>query len=60
MNTGTLVEGIVGSGGKTKFDGDSSPAKEFTLDGRKVKNGVLPANTVISGHCLTINGIEKF
>lgn len=45
MNTGTLVGGIVDRGRKTKLDGDSSSAKEFTLDGPKVKNGVLLANT---------------
>lgn len=33
MNTRTLEGGIIGRGGKTKFDGESSPAKEFTLDG---------------------------
>ena len=41
MHAGTLEGGIVGRGGETTFDDESSPAKEFPLDGPKVKNGAF-------------------
>lgn len=45
MNAGTPEGGIVGRGGKTKFDGESNPAKEFGLDGpNQSEEWALPAN----------------
>lgn len=40
LNTGTLEGGLVGRGGETTFEDESSPDKEFPLDGPKVKNGI--------------------
>lgn len=41
---GTLEGDIGGRGRKTKVDEESSPTKDFSVDGPKVKSGALSAN----------------
>lgn len=52
MNAGTLEGGIVGRGGETIFNDESSPAKEFPLDGPNQNEEWGPHLLVslISGH----------
>ena len=52
LNTGTLEGGLVGRGGETTFEDESSPDKEFPLDGPSQSEEWDPhlLMPLISGH----------